>query len=94
MFIPSLPLLPQILLILTIACILLFLFFVLWPHLARLKGDAGRQSALLSHVPPEMDVKGHVRAVFRRALAQTAKGKRAARAAARAAVQVTNKKDE
>ncbi len=82
----------QILLVLTIACVLLFVVFVLWPHLARLKGDAGRQSALLSHVPPEMDVRSHVRAVYRKAVAQTSKGKRAARAAARAAT--AGKKDE
>ncbi len=72
----------------------LFVLLVLWPHLARLKGDAGRQSALLSHVPPEMDVRAHVRTVFKKAVAQSAKGKRDVRAAARAAAQAAGKKDE
>ncbi len=55
---------------------LLFVVFVLWPHLARLKADAARQSALLSHVPPEMDVRSHVRAVFRRAAATNKRSER------------------
>ena len=58
----------QILLVITIVLGLLFLVLVLWPHLARLKNDASRQSALLSHVPPEVDVRSHVRAVFKRAI--------------------------
>ncbi len=51
----------------------MYIAFILWPHLARLKADASRQSALLSHVPPEMDVRAHVKAVFRRS-AQRRKG--------------------
>ncbi|KAG2446966.1 hypothetical protein HYH02_008120 [Chlamydomonas schloesseri] len=44
-----------------------FIVLVLWPHLAKLKADAARQSALLSHVPPEVDTAAHVRATVRRA---------------------------
>ncbi|GLI61938.1 hypothetical protein VaNZ11_004468 [Volvox africanus] len=58
--------LHTILLAVTIALVLLYLLFILWPHLARLQKDATRQSALLSHVPPEVDVRSHVRAVFKR----------------------------
>ncbi|KAG2497903.1 hypothetical protein HYH03_004168 [Edaphochlamys debaryana] len=48
---------------------LLYVVFILWPHLARIVHDAARQSALLSHVPPEaLDVRAHVRNVMRRAL--------------------------
>ena len=46
--------------------LIFFILFILWPHLARLKADATRQSALLSHVPPELDVRAHVKSVFRR----------------------------
>ncbi|GLC73343.1 hypothetical protein PLESTF_001365300 [Pleodorina starrii] len=60
--------LHTILLAVTIVLVLLFLVLVLWPHLARLRVDATRTSALLSHVPPEVDVRSHVRAVFRRAV--------------------------
>ncbi|KAG2486667.1 hypothetical protein HYH03_014722 [Edaphochlamys debaryana] len=55
-----------ILLICAVFLIIAYLFFLLWPHLKKTLRDAGRQSALLSLVPPEMDVKGHVRAVVRR----------------------------
>ncbi|KAG2443224.1 hypothetical protein HYH02_009297 [Chlamydomonas schloesseri] len=58
--------LHMILLIVTIFGAIVYIAFILWPHLARLKADASRQSALLSHVPPEMDVRAHVKAVFRR----------------------------
>ncbi|GIL75466.1 hypothetical protein Vretifemale_5250, partial [Volvox reticuliferus] len=61
--------LHTILLAVTIVLVLLYLLFVLWPHLARLQKDATRQSALLSHVPPEVDVRSHVRAVFKRTIA-------------------------
>ncbi|KAG2432252.1 hypothetical protein HXX76_009170 [Chlamydomonas incerta] len=44
-----------------------FVVLVLWPHLSKLKADASRQSALLSHVPPEVDTAAHVRATVRRA---------------------------
>eukprot|EP00198_Chlamydomonas_reinhardtii_P005487 XP_001694823.1 predicted protein [Chlamydomonas reinhardtii] len=44
-----------ILLICTIVGICAYMVLILWPHLARLKADAMRQSALLSHVPPELD---------------------------------------
>ncbi|KAG2441028.1 hypothetical protein HXX76_003881 [Chlamydomonas incerta] len=58
--------------ILLIVCIVLvvgYLLLVLWPHLGRVKSYAERQAGLLSHVPPEMDVRGHVRHVLRRAMA-------------------------
>nr|ACF39778.1 PAS domain sensory protein FXL1 [Chlamydomonas reinhardtii] len=58
--------LHTILLIVTIFVLIFFILFILWPHLARLKADATRQSALLSHVPPELDVRAHVKSVFRR----------------------------
>ncbi|KAG2443202.1 hypothetical protein HYH02_009279 [Chlamydomonas schloesseri] len=60
--------LHTILLIVTIFVFIFFILFILWPHLARLKADATRQSALLSHVPPELDVRAHVKSVFRRAV--------------------------
>ncbi|PNW79070.1 hypothetical protein CHLRE_09g399663v5 [Chlamydomonas reinhardtii] len=63
-----------ILLICTIVGICAYMVLILWPHLARLKADAMRQSALLSHVPPELDVRAHVKAIFRRA--QAGGGKR------------------
>ncbi|PNW74156.1 hypothetical protein CHLRE_13g587550v5 [Chlamydomonas reinhardtii] len=53
------------LLIASVFGVVLYILLILWPHLARLKADAARQSALLSHVPPEMDVRAHVKAVFR-----------------------------
>lgn len=56
----------QVLLVITIVMILMYVVMLLWPHLARVRGDAVRQSALLSHVPPEVDVKAHVRTLFRR----------------------------
>ena len=59
------PALPQFLLIASVFGVVLYILLILWPHLARLKADAARQSALLSHVPPEMDVRAHVKAVFR-----------------------------
>ncbi|KAG2423934.1 hypothetical protein HXX76_014875 [Chlamydomonas incerta] len=58
-----------ILLICTIVGICAYMVLILWPHLARLKADAMRQSALLSHVPPDLDVRAHVKAIFRRAQA-------------------------
>lgn len=57
----------QILLVATILLFLFYVIFVLWPHLAKLKADAARQSALLSHVPAEVDTVGHVKAVVRAA---------------------------
>ncbi|KAG2443480.1 hypothetical protein HXX76_001833 [Chlamydomonas incerta] len=60
--------LHTILLIVTVFVFIFFILFILWPHLARLKADATRQSALLSHVPPELDVRAHVKSVFRRAV--------------------------
>lgn len=60
---------PEILLVCTLGVFLPFIFLVLWPHVAKLRGDAARQSALLSHVPPEVDTLGHVRATCRRAKA-------------------------
>ncbi|KAG2486668.1 hypothetical protein HYH03_014723 [Edaphochlamys debaryana] len=57
-----------ILLICAVLLVIIYLFFLLWPHLKKTLRDAGRQSALLSLVPPEMDVKSHVRAVARRGL--------------------------
>ncbi|KAG2434421.1 hypothetical protein HYH02_012251 [Chlamydomonas schloesseri] len=62
-----------ILLIVTILGTCAYIVLILWPHMARLKADAMRQSALLSHVPPELDVRAHVKAVFRRAQAGGAK---------------------
>ncbi|GIL67639.1 hypothetical protein Vafri_20979 [Volvox africanus] len=44
----------------------LYTLLLLWPRLARIRGDAARQSALLSHVPAELDVKSHVKMAFRR----------------------------
>ncbi len=44
----------------------MYLVLLLWPHCARVQSDAARQAALLSHVPPETDVKSHVRSVFRK----------------------------
>ncbi|KAG2443203.1 hypothetical protein HYH02_009280 [Chlamydomonas schloesseri] len=67
-----------ILLIVAITLICCFLFMVLWPHLARLKAGAARQGALLSHVPPELDVRAHVRSVFKRAVASHGHGRAAA----------------
>eukprot|EP00198_Chlamydomonas_reinhardtii_P011685 XP_001701022.1 predicted protein [Chlamydomonas reinhardtii] len=58
--------------ILLVVCIVLvvgYLLLVLWPHLGRVKSYAERQAGLLSHVPPEVDVRGHVRHVLRRAMA-------------------------
>ncbi|PNW76743.1 hypothetical protein CHLRE_11g469500v5 [Chlamydomonas reinhardtii] len=51
----------------TVVLFVAFVVLVLWPHLAKLKADAARQSALLSHVPPEVDTAAHVRATVRRA---------------------------
>ncbi|KXZ45821.1 hypothetical protein GPECTOR_50g615 [Gonium pectorale] len=56
----------QILLAVTAVVFVLYVVFLVWPHRARVLGDATRQCAMLSHVPPEMDVRGHVRAVFRK----------------------------
>ncbi|KAG2423294.1 hypothetical protein HXX76_015443 [Chlamydomonas incerta] len=58
--------LHTILLAVTIVSAALYLVMLLWPHCARVQSDAARQAALLSHVPPETDVKSHVRSVFRR----------------------------
>ncbi|KAG2443454.1 hypothetical protein HXX76_001811 [Chlamydomonas incerta] len=66
--------LHTILLIVSIFGVILYILFILWPHLTRLKADAARQSALLSHVPPEMDVRAHVKSVFRRSGAQRRRG--------------------
>ena len=76
----------QILLIVAITLVCCFLFMALWPHLARLKAGAARQGALLSHVPPELDVRAHVRSVFRRAVAANAHGHAAAKKKAPAAL--------
>ncbi|GLI70439.1 hypothetical protein VaNZ11_015349 [Volvox africanus] len=59
--------LHTILLIATILLFAVYVVFVLWPHLAKLKADAARQSALLSHVPVEVDAVGHVKAIIRAA---------------------------
>jgi hypothetical protein len=59
----------QILLVVSVALVPGFFLLTLWPHIRRLLRDAGRQSALLSMVPPEMDVRAHVRGVLRRAAA-------------------------
>ncbi|KAG2450421.1 hypothetical protein HYH02_004923 [Chlamydomonas schloesseri] len=61
--------LHSVLLVVCIVLVLGYLFFVLWPHLGRVKAYAERQAGLLSHVPPEMDVRGHMRHVLRRAVA-------------------------
>ncbi|GFR42355.1 hypothetical protein Agub_g3050, partial [Astrephomene gubernaculifera] len=66
--------LHMILLAVTCAGAVLYVVLLLWPHLRRTRRDALRQGALLSHVPAEVDVRGHVRAVFRRA-ALTAGGR-------------------
>ncbi|KAG2447634.1 hypothetical protein HYH02_007552 [Chlamydomonas schloesseri] len=58
--------LHTILLAVTIVAAALYLVLLLWPHCARVQSDAARQAALLSHVPPETDVKSHVRSVFRK----------------------------
>ncbi|GIM12312.1 hypothetical protein Vretimale_15676, partial [Volvox reticuliferus] len=62
----------------------LYTLLLLWPRLARIRGDAARQSALLSHVPPEVDVKGHVKMTFRRWVGRGEKRKSAHSAAASA----------
>ncbi|EFJ46271.1 hypothetical protein VOLCADRAFT_93382 [Volvox carteri f. nagariensis] len=59
--------LHTILLVATILLFAVYIVFVLWPHLAKLKADAARQSALLSHVPAEVDTVGHVKAIVRAA---------------------------
>ncbi|KAG2443479.1 hypothetical protein HXX76_001832 [Chlamydomonas incerta] len=71
--------LHTILLIVAITLVCCFLFMVLWPHLARLKAGAARQGALLSHVPPELDVRAHVRSVFKRAVTTKGHGHAAAK---------------
>lgn len=58
----------QALLIVSVVLVLSFLLFVLWPHIRLLLRDATRLGALLSTVPPEMDVRGHVRVVLRSSL--------------------------
>ncbi|GLC38781.1 hypothetical protein PLESTM_000775200 [Pleodorina starrii] len=63
-----------ILLVISIGLVLAYFFFLLWPHLARTVRDATRQSALLSLVPPETDVRAHVRTVFKRALGRKKAG--------------------
>ncbi|EFJ47903.1 hypothetical protein VOLCADRAFT_104960 [Volvox carteri f. nagariensis] len=55
------------LLCISVALVLGFFVFVLWPHIRLLLRDAARLGALLSMVPPEMDVRAHVRGVLRRA---------------------------
>ncbi|KXZ42960.1 hypothetical protein GPECTOR_109g203 [Gonium pectorale] len=69
-----------ILLAVSVVLVLAFLVFLLWPHSRRMLRDASRQSGLLSLVPPEVDVRGHVRAVFKQ-LAFKGKGKKDALAA-------------
>ncbi|KXZ48850.1 hypothetical protein GPECTOR_25g435 [Gonium pectorale] len=56
----------QALLIASVFLVLGFLGCLLWPHSRRMLRDASRQSGLLSLVPPELDVRGHVRGVYRR----------------------------
>ncbi|KXZ42958.1 hypothetical protein GPECTOR_109g201 [Gonium pectorale] len=69
-----------ILLAVSVVLVLVFLVFLLWPHSRRMLRDASRQSGLLSLVPPEVDVRGHVRAVFKK-LAFKGKGQKDALAA-------------
>ncbi|KXZ46877.1 hypothetical protein GPECTOR_40g611 [Gonium pectorale] len=64
----------SILLAATVLVFAAYVFLTLWPHMAKLRGDALRQSALLSRVPPEVDTLGHVRAVCRRAAAAAGGG--------------------
>ncbi|GFR45040.1 hypothetical protein Agub_g6410 [Astrephomene gubernaculifera] len=59
--------LHSVLLAITFLLLAAYVVLTLWPHLAKLKGDAARQSALLSHVPAEVDTVGHVKAICRRA---------------------------
>ncbi|GLI60701.1 hypothetical protein VaNZ11_002794 [Volvox africanus] len=59
--------LHTVLLIVSVILVLGFFLLVLWPHIRLLLRDATRLGALLSMVPPEMDVRAHVRAVLRRA---------------------------
>ncbi|KAG2493141.1 hypothetical protein HYH03_008565 [Edaphochlamys debaryana] len=68
--------------LLIIACGMAALYFLLLllPHLRKTQRDAHWQGSLLSLTPPEMDVRAHVRSVYRRAaqrgtgLLQRAKG--------------------
>ncbi|EFJ48000.1 hypothetical protein VOLCADRAFT_91579 [Volvox carteri f. nagariensis] len=66
-----------ILLVVSVGLMLAYFVFLLWPHIARTARDAARQSALLSLVPPEMDVRAHVRMVFKRGIARKKAGNRA-----------------
>ncbi|KAG2484238.1 hypothetical protein HYH03_016973 [Edaphochlamys debaryana] len=61
--------LHMILLAVTVVLAFLYVTMLLWPHLAKVVADATRQSAMLSLVPPEVDVRAHVRAVLRRVTA-------------------------
>ncbi|GIM04910.1 hypothetical protein Vretimale_9369 [Volvox reticuliferus] len=81
--------LHTVLLVVSVILVLGFFLLVLWPHIRLLLRDATRLGALLSMVPPEMDVRAHVRAVLRRAggraLRQTAVATTAAKEATAAA---------
>ncbi|KAG2486663.1 hypothetical protein HYH03_014719 [Edaphochlamys debaryana] len=59
--------------LLVIACVLTAAYFpfLLYPQLGKAKRDATWQGSLLSLAPPEFDVKGHVRGVYRRAARRT-----------------------
>eukprot|EP00198_Chlamydomonas_reinhardtii_P012000 XP_001701337.1 predicted protein [Chlamydomonas reinhardtii] len=61
--------LQTILLLVSIGLVCGYFILVLWPHTRKLQRDATRQAALLSLVPPELDVKSHTRAVIRRSTA-------------------------
>ncbi|KAG2445381.1 hypothetical protein HXX76_000003 [Chlamydomonas incerta] len=61
--------LQTILLLVSIGLVCCYFIMVLWPHTRQLQRDATRQAALLSLVPPELDVKSHTRNVFRRSTA-------------------------
>ncbi|KAG2487340.1 hypothetical protein HYH03_014056 [Edaphochlamys debaryana] len=58
--------LHTILLVISVGLVLGFVLLLLWPHGKRVLRDCARQSALLSLVPPEMDVRAHVRGVAKR----------------------------
>ncbi|KAG2494774.1 hypothetical protein HYH03_007018 [Edaphochlamys debaryana] len=55
--------------LLVVACGLAvsYFLFLLYPHLRKARRDATWQGSLLSLAPPEMDVRAHVRTVYRRA---------------------------
>ncbi|GIL50772.1 hypothetical protein Vafri_6912 [Volvox africanus] len=74
--------LHTVLLVVSVILVLGFFLLVLWPHIRLLLRDATRLGALLSMVPPEMDVRAHVRAVLRRAVGRSLRTTAAATTAA------------